>query len=120
MRENVIECVCCRFCRRFKTVGVNIAEGACLCVSCTRLQGANVHTSGNLQRGKCMSAAVRAEMVATQWRDLDFADCSLRGSRNLGRLENLDKNIDAKTIIAIDEPKTKSSKRTIPLSDDMV
>jgi len=60
------------------------------------------------------------ELVALQWQDIDFLGYSLRVSRNLGRLKNYNKDIDAKTIIVVDEPKTKSSKRTIPLSDEMI
>ena len=58
------------------------------------------------------------ELVATQWRDLDFAAGSLRISRSLGRLKNYDEDATTKTKIVIDEPKTKTSKRTIPLANE--
>jgi len=60
------------------------------------------------------------ELVASQWRDVDFTSASLYVRRNLGRLKNYDDEIEAKTVIVIAEPKTKTSKRTIPLSDEIL
>ena len=60
------------------------------------------------------------ELAALQWQDVDFADCSLSVNRNLNRLKNYDANIKSKTVIVLGEPKTKNSKRSIPLSDKML
>ena len=75
--------------------------------------------------GFCITLALATgmrvgELVALRWSDLNFDDNSINICRSLNRFKNFDKSKDMKTVIVISEPKTKTSKRVIPLTDKIM
>ncbi|MCD8364087.1 MAG: site-specific integrase [Lachnospiraceae bacterium] len=55
------------------------------------------------------------EVCALRWEDFDFQNGTLKVSRTLSRIPNMDMNADSKTKVVIGSPKTDCSLRTVPL-----
>lgn len=55
------------------------------------------------------------EVCALQWSDINFADETVQISKTIIRIRNLAKDVEAKTKVIVDYPKTITSIRTIPL-----
>ncbi len=60
------------------------------------------------------------EILGLQWKDIDFTNKLLTIKRTVNRLKNYDSNIDAKTTLIINSPKTENSIRVIPLNDKIL
>ncbi len=60
------------------------------------------------------------ELLGLQWNDIDFDRREMRIRRTLHRCKNYDPTEKASTSIFLDPPKTKNSKRTIPLLNHAV
>ena len=60
------------------------------------------------------------EILGLQWKDIDFTNKLLTIKRTINRLKNYDSNIDAKTALIINSPKTENSIRVIPLNDKIL
>lgn len=58
------------------------------------------------------------ELCALRWENISFKDNTIKISATMQRLKNMDSNGKAKTRIVIGKPKSVSSDRTIPMSDD--
>lgn len=59
------------------------------------------------------------ELCASQKKNLNFIDNTIKITDTLQRIKNLDENATSKTKIIIDTPKSLSSIRDIPLIDDL-
>jgi len=57
------------------------------------------------------------ELLALQWKDIDMKTGILTVRRSINRLKSFENNDGNKTSIVISDPKTKSSKRQIPLQN---
>ncbi|MBQ6211851.1 MAG: site-specific integrase [Ruminococcus sp.] len=70
----------------------------------------------------CLTTGIRiGELCALTWDDIDFVNNKLKIRRTLQRLMTLDDDIsETKTKIYIDTPKSTSSIRDIPLSDEIM
>jgi len=60
------------------------------------------------------------ELCALQWRDIDFTSGTLKITKTIQRIKNINKNETTKTIVVIDTPKSQKSIRSIPLSDSFL
>jgi len=60
------------------------------------------------------------EICALKWDDIDIEKKQLRVKHTMIRIKNLDENSKAKTKVIIDEPKTITSKRVIPLPPTII
>ena len=60
------------------------------------------------------------ELLGLKWEDIDFDRNELKVRRILHRCKNFDSNSKQSTSIYFDEPKTKNSKRTIPLPPNAI
>lgn len=60
------------------------------------------------------------ELLGLKWEDIDFQKSELKIRRILQRCKNYDSNLKTSTSIFFDEPKTKKSKRTIPLPPNAI
>lgn len=64
----------------------------------------------------CLNTGLRlGELCALKWSDFDFAECTLSVSRTVLRLKE-----NGQTRLAVQTPKSESSKRTIPLTAQML
>jgi len=57
------------------------------------------------------------ELLALQWKDIDMKTGTLTVNRTINRLKSFESEAGNKTSIVIGEPKTKNSKRQVPLQD---
>lgn len=55
------------------------------------------------------------EICALTWDDIDFKNQVIHVRHTIARIKNENKNGKTKTLLVVDEPKTKSSKRDIPI-----
>ncbi len=60
------------------------------------------------------------ELCALRWRDISLPNRTVRIAATMQRLRNFDPALDCKTIVSIDEPKTSTSARTIPLTEKTI
>ena len=60
------------------------------------------------------------ELCALKWSDFSFVDKEIHVQRTMQRLRNLDKCTTRKTVIEIDEPKSLSSIRKIPIPEELM
>lgn len=60
------------------------------------------------------------ELLGLQWKDIDLKEGVIRVSRSLSRVKSFDENNKGKTDILIQEPKTKSGKRSIPIPESVI
>lgn len=60
----------------------------------------------------------RGELLALTWKDIDLEEATLDVRRGLVRVRN--READRKTFLTFQEPKTKKSRRTIPIPEDAV
>lgn len=69
----------------------------------------------------CLYTGLRiGELCALQWKNIDLVNKKLYVKKTLVRIKNIDKNIKNKTIIILDDPKSSSSIREIPIPDFMI
>ena len=69
----------------------------------------------------CLYTGLRiGELCALQWKNIDLANKKLYVKKTLVRIKNPDKDSRHKTIIIIDDPKSSSSIREIPIPDFMI
>ena len=61
----------------------------------------------------------RGEVLALTWEDIDFDSVTIRINKTLSRVKTHD-GTEKKTKLAISEPKTEKSKRTIPIVDSLI
>lgn len=65
----------------------------------------------------CLYTGLRiGELCALQWRDIDSENASLYVNHTVLRVKNTSPNVDHKTQLLINSPKTPSSERIIPLA----
>lgn len=60
------------------------------------------------------------EICALKWEDINVTKKHLRVNHTIIRIKNLDENTKSKTKVIIDEPKTITSKRVIPLPSKII
>jgi len=60
------------------------------------------------------------EICALQWKDVNFADETIRIEKTMQRLKNLNTYTDTKTRVVIDIPKTQKSIRDIPIPSFLI
>ncbi len=66
----------------------------------------------------CLYTGIRVgELCALNWNDIDMQNSVLHINKTLQRIQNTDKNINTKTIVIIDKPKSNKSIRDIPIPD---
>lgn len=66
----------------------------------------------------CLYTGIRiGELCALTWNDIDMQNSVLHINKTLQRIQNTDKNINTKTIVIIDKPKSNKSIRDIPIPD---
>lgn len=66
----------------------------------------------------CLYTGIRiGELCALTWNDIDMQNSVLHINKTLQRIQNTDKNINAKTRIVIDKPKSNKSIRDIPIPE---
>ena len=69
----------------------------------------------------CLYTGLRiGELCALQWKNIDLKNKKIKVKKTLIRIKNLDENSRKKTIIIIDEPKSLSSIREIPIPDFLI
>lgn len=69
----------------------------------------------------CLFTGIRVgELCALMWGDISLGEQELHIRRTMQRLQNKDEKATAKTYIEIDEPKSKSSIRTIPIPSNIM
>lgn len=69
----------------------------------------------------CLYTGLRiGELCALQWKNIDLINKKLYVKKTLVRIKNIDKNIKNKTIVILDDPKSSSSIREIPIPDFMI
>jgi len=60
------------------------------------------------------------ELCALKWSDFSFSDKEFQVNKTMQRLHNLDEDTANKTFIEIDEPKSSSSVRSIPIPEGLM
>lgn len=69
----------------------------------------------------CLYTGLRiGELCALQWKNIDLKNKKIKVKKTLIRIKNPDENAKKKTIIIIDEPKSSSSIREIPIPDFLI
>ncbi len=69
----------------------------------------------------CLYTGLRiGELCALQWKNIDLENKKLKVKKTLIRIKNPDDNIKKKTIVIIDEPKSLSSIREIPIPNFLI
>jgi len=69
----------------------------------------------------CLYTGLRiGELCALQWKNIDLKNKKMKVKKTLIRIKNLDENAKKKTIVIIDEPKSTSSIREIPIPDFLI
>lgn len=69
----------------------------------------------------CLYTGLRVgELCALRWRDVDLKNKCYRIEHTAQRIKNADGDKPSKTKLIISEPKTPSSKRTVPIPDFMI
>lgn len=69
----------------------------------------------------CLYTGVRiGELCGLKWKNIDLENNVIKIEKTLIRIKNYDKNINKKTIVILDEPKSASSIRNIPIPDFIV
>lgn len=69
----------------------------------------------------CLYTGLRiGELCALQWKNIDLDNKKLYVKRTLVRIKNPDEQAKKKTIVIIDEPKSSSSIREIPIPDFII
>lgn len=64
----------------------------------------------------CLYTGLRiGELCSLQWKNIDLEKNIIRIEKTLIRIKNYDKNIKTKTVVILDEPKSASSTRNIPI-----
>jgi len=59
------------------------------------------------------------EVCALRWRDISLTDCVIRISSTMQRIRDLSDRAESKTKILINEPKTNTSARVIPMTEQI-
>ncbi len=60
------------------------------------------------------------ELCALRWRDISLSDRTVTISATMQRLQNFDESRETKTVVSIDAPKSSSSTRSIPMTNNAV
>ena len=69
----------------------------------------------------CLYTGLRiGELCALQWKNIDLDNKKIYVKRTLVRIKNPDENAKKKTVVIIDEPKSSSSIREIPIPDFII
>ena len=69
----------------------------------------------------CLYTGLRiGELCALQWKNIDLKNKKIKVKKTLIRIKNPDESAKKKTIIIIDEPKSSSSIREIPIPDFLI
>lgn len=69
----------------------------------------------------CLYTGLRiGEICALKWEDIDIVNKRIFVKKTITRIKSLDNNSKKRTIIIIDEPKSLSSVRVIPISDFII
>ncbi len=69
----------------------------------------------------CLYTGLRiGELCALKWKNIDLENNIIRVEKTLIRVKNYDKEIKAKTIVILDDPKSSSSVRNIPIPPFMI
>ncbi len=69
----------------------------------------------------CLYTGLRiGELCALQWKNIDLKNKKIRVKKTLIRIKNPDESAKKKTVIIIDEPKSSSSIREIPIPDFLI
>lgn len=69
----------------------------------------------------CLYTGLRiGELCALQWKNIDLKNKKIKVKKTLIRIKNPDEGLKKKTIIIIDEPKSSSSIREIPIPDFLI
>lgn len=69
----------------------------------------------------CLYTGLRiGELCALQWKNIDINNKKIYVKKTLVRIKNPDENAKKKTIVVIDEPKSTSSIREIPIPDFLI
>lgn len=80
----------------------------------------NISRTNRLGMGIILALATGlrlGELLALQWKDIDIKAGTLSVNRTVNRLKTFDEESKKKTAIVFGEPKTKTSRRTIPLQE---
>ena len=59
------------------------------------------------------------EICALKWEDIDLEHKIIHVRHTISRIKNQDPSVDAKTVLILDTPKTKTSRRDIPISSKL-
>lgn len=59
------------------------------------------------------------EICALRWKDISFSDETICISNTVQRIKNISSEVDSKTVLMIDSPKSDKSRRIIPLMPDI-
>ncbi len=69
----------------------------------------------------CLYTGLRiGELCALQWKNIDLDNKRIYIKKTLIRIKSFDKNTNKKTVVIIDEPKSSSSIREIPIPDFII
>lgn len=69
----------------------------------------------------CLYTGLRiGELCALQWKNIDLKNKKIKVKKTLIRIKNPDESAKKKTIIVMDEPKSSSSIREIPIPDFLI
>ncbi len=69
----------------------------------------------------CLYTGLRiGELCGLKWENIDLKNNIIKVEKTLIRVKNYDKNIKAKTIVILDEPKSLSSIRNIPIPNFII
>jgi len=55
------------------------------------------------------------ELCALQWKDIDFINSTVSINKTVKRIKNINKEINKKTLLILDKPKSESSVRIVPV-----
>ena len=60
------------------------------------------------------------ELLGLRWNDIDLDNGVLSVKRSITRVKNFDDKVKTKTVLIVQEPKSKSGRRSIPIQENVV
>lgn len=60
------------------------------------------------------------ELLGLRWQDVDLKEGIIAVKRSITRVKNFDDSIDTKTVLIVQEPKSKSGRRYIPIPENII